>query len=287
MNQNKIKQYAIGIDIGGTNMKAVLFDGAKAIMDYKLATPKDTLEHFFIMINALIEPLLDQTKKDKIKIKGIGLSLAGVIDYKERKMLKANNIPIIDGVKVGDLLAARMNIPTEIDHDVNCFLRAEMKLGAGQKYNNAYGVIIGTGIGGAWWLNNEIYKGSRGGAGEIGEMVIDVENQLNIEMAYKKLTQNNPSTIAEEAYRGDVLAEKVFAEIGKYLGITFANMVNIIDPEVIIIGGGFVESSDLFISETKKTMREFIHSVESKKIKIVKSKLGENAGAIGAALLII
>lgn len=286
MNLNKTKQYAIGIDIGGTNMKAVLFDGSKVIMDYKLATPQDTLEHFLIMACALIEPLLDQAKKDKMKIKGIGVSLAGVIDYQSRKMLTANNIPVINGIRVGDLLTVRLNIPTEIDHDANCFLRAEMKFGAGQKFTNVYGVIIGTGIGGAWWNNNEIYQGFRGGAGEIGEMIVDVENHLNIEQVYKKLTQNSPSVMAEEAYRGDVLAEKTFKEIGKYLGITFANMVNIIDPETIIIGGGFVESSDLFLSEAKKTTCEFIHSAESKKIKILKSKLGENAGAIGAALMI-
>lgn len=286
MNTTKSKQYAIGIDIGGTNMKAVLFDGADVVMDYKLATPKDTLEHFLIMLNALAEPLFNKAQADKAKVKGIGLSIAGILDYKEKKVLKANNIPIIDGVKLGDLLSVKINAPVAMDHDVNCFLRAEMKLGAGKKFKNIYGIIIGTGIGGSWWFNNNTYRGSQGGAGEIGEMIIDAEKKLSLEAAYQKLTQNNPSTVAEEAYRGDILAEKIFEEIGNYLGAAFTNMVNLLDPEAIIIGGGFVESSDLFLSKTKKVMRDFIHSSKSKKIKILKSKLGENAGAIGAAMLV-
>ena len=117
-------------------------------------------------------------------------------------------------------------------------------------------------------------------------MVIDFESGVGLEEAYHKLTQSNPASLAEEAYRGDVLAEKMFEEVGRDLGIAFANIVNLIDPEVIIVGGGVVESSDLFLPKIKKTMREHIFSPEAKKIKILKSKLGENAGAIGAALLI-
>lgn len=284
VKENKI--YAIGIDIGGTNMKAVLFDGDKVIMDYKLATPKDTLDHILVMLNALIEPLFDKARQDKIKIKGIGLSIPGVHDYKTRKILNYQNVPVLNGVKLAEIVQKKFDLPVEMDNDANCFVRGEVKAGAGQKYSNVYGITIGTGIGGGWWFNNEIYQGARGGANEPGEMVIDAESGIRLEHAYQKLTQNNPASMAEEAYRGDVLAEKVYKEIGYSFGIAFANIVNIVDPEVIIIGGGVVESSDLFLSEIKKVMREYIHHPDSKNIKILKSKLGDDAGAIGAALLI-
>lgn len=285
------KTYSIGVDIGGTKMSAVLWDGKNVIADYLLATPKDNLEHFMIMLKALIEPLEARAVKDKALVKGVGLGVAGELDYKENKVLEAPNIPFINGQKLTINLAERIGMDNIMDNikmanDTHCFLSAEMKLGAGKKFKNVLGVIIGTGIGGAWWVNDHIYLGSHNGTRGPGWAIIDYKEGINLEQAYHKLAQNNPAALAEEAYRGDILAEKSYQEFGSYLGITLANVVNLIDPELIIIGGGVVESSELFISATKKIMRQYIKDEETKKIKIVKGKLGVQAGAIGAALLI-
>ncbi len=281
------KIYTIGVDIGGTKMSAVLFNGQEVVADYLLATPKDNLEHFMIMLKALIEPLQDRANKDKVLIKGIGIGIAAELDYQEDKIIEAPNIPFINGQKLPLNLSSRLGLKTvKMDNDAHCFLLAEMKLGAGKQYKNVLGVIIGTGIGGAWWLNDQIYLGSHGGVRGPGWSIIDYKEGIRLEQAYHKLAQNNPATMAEEAYRGDVLAEKSYQEFGHYLGVTLANIVNVIDPELIIIGGGVVESSDLFISTTKKIMRQYIKDEKTKKIKIVKGKLGANAGAIGAALLV-
>ncbi|MFH1232397.1 MAG: ROK family protein [Patescibacteria group bacterium] len=285
MASDNNKNYSIGIDIGGTKMSAVLFDGADILAEYMLTTPKDTFEHFMIMLNALIEPLLDKARQNKIIINGIGIGVAGALDYQEGRVLNSPNIPLLNDQRLTVYLEAKLGLSIKVDNDVNCFTRAEVKIGAGKKYKNIFGITIGTGIGGAWWFNNEIYLGAHGGAGEPGWMVVDYQNGIRLEDAYHKLAQNNPASMAEEAYRGDVLAEKSYQEFGQYLGITLANIVNIIDPEVIILGGGVVESSDLFLSVTKKSMRQYIMSPDSKVIKIIKSKLGEKAGAIGAAML--
>lgn len=268
-------------------MSAALWDGKNVIADYLLATPKDNLEHFMIMLKALIEPLGARAAKDKALVKGVGLGVAGELDYKENKVIEAPNIPFINGQKLTLNLAERLGLANiKMANDTHCFLAAEMKFGAGNKYKNVLGLIIGTGIGGAWWVNDQIYLGSHGGTRGPGWSIIDYKEGINLEQAYHKLAQNNPAALAEEAYRGDVLAEKSYQEFGSYLGITLANVVNLIDPELIIIGGGVVESSDLFISATKKIMRQYIKDEETKKIKIVKGKLGARAGAIGAALLI-
>jgi glucokinase len=281
------KQYSIGIDIGGTKMNAVLFDGKNIIADYLLATPRDSLDHFMVMLKALVEPLLEKASEDKVKIIGIGLGIAGVIDYKEEKMLESPNLGIINGVKIGEELQKIINLPIVIDNDGNCFVRAEATLGAAQKYQNVYGIIIGTGIGGGWWLNNNVYRAVHGGSGEPGEMIVEFESGMLLENAYHKLTQFNPANMAEEAYRGDVLAEKAYDEVGALLGTAFANIANLIAPELIVIGGGVVEASNLFLARAKRTMREHIASSEvKKKLKITKSKLGTHAGAIGAALLV-
>ena len=282
----KKKQYTIGIDIGGTSMKAILFDGEKVLADYSLGTPRDNLEHFMIMLQALVEPLIEKANELKIKVAGVGLGVAGWIDYVEEKMLVSPNIPLINGVKLGQLLSQRIELPVIMENDAACFVRAEALLGAGKKFNSVYGFTIGTGIGGGWCIDGKTFRGKWGGTGEPGRMIIDFNEGLQLENAYHKLTQNNPAQIAEEAYRGDVLAEKTFEEVGKYLGIAFANIVNIISPDIIIVGGGVIESSVLFLSTAQKTMKNYILSEQARKhVTIAKAKLGNHAGAIGAALL--
>lgn len=283
-----IKKYAIGVDIGGTNMKAVLWNGKKTLMDYSLGTPKDNVNHLLIMIKALVEPLIERADKDKAKVSGIGLSVAGTHDFNNKKIALSPNIPILDGVKLGELLSRIIKLPVKMDNDANCFVRAEAREGAGAKFNNIYGIVISTGVGGGWWLNKKIYRGAHGGAGEPGALIIDFTDAIRLETAYQKLNQNNPLNLATEAYRGDLLARRSYEEIGRLLGTACANIVNIVDPEAIIIGGGTTKSSDLFLSELKKEMDKHILSpVAAEKIKILKSKLGDDAGAIGAALMII
>ena len=269
-------------------MSAVLFDGEKVIADYTLATPKDDLEHFMIMLKALIEPLQDKARASESIVKAMGVGIAGMLDLKENKIVEAPNLPLLNGLKLPENLSAKLGIEQiKIDNDAHCFLRAEMKFGAGRKYKNVFGITVGTGIGGAWWSGNEIYQGAHSSATEVGWLTVDFKAGMRLEEAYHKLMQNSPAALADEAYRGDVLAQKFYDELGHYLGISLANVVNILDPELIIVGGGVIESSDLFLSRTKKIMREYIKSPESKVIKIVKSKLGANAGAIGAALLVV
>lgn len=284
---NANKNYIIGVDIGGTKMSAVLFDGQKVLADYTLATPKDNLEHFMIMLKALVEPLQDKAKAANAVIKGVGAGVAAMLDFSESRIAEAPNLPLLNNLKLPDNLAARLGVEDiKIDNDANCFLRAEMKFGAGRKYKNAFAITVGTGIGGAWWQGGEIYRGSHGGAAEIGWLTVDFKEGIRLEQAYHKLMQSSPAALADEAYRGDPLAQKSYDEFGHYLGISLANAVNLLDPEIIIVGGGVVESSDLFLSRTKKIMRQYIKSPEAKAVKIVRGKLGANAGAIGAALLI-
>lgn len=280
-----MKKYTIGIDIGGTNMKAVLFNGEKIIMDYSLATPRDTLDHLIIMIIALVKPLEEKARGLKVKIDGIGLSVAGTHDFAKGIITDSPNIPLLNGVELKKLIAEKLGMTVEMDNDGNCFVRAEVKLGAAKKHKNVYGIIISTGIGGGWWFKNRAYRGEHGGAGEPGAMIIDFGDLINLEESYKKLNQNNSLNLATEAYRGDELAKKAYEEIGKLLGVACANIINILDPEVIVIGGGATDSSDLFFSQIKKTIPKLVLNTLSKKTKIIKGKLGNDSGAIGAALL--
>lgn len=280
------KKYAIGLDIGGTKMFGILFDGEKVVSEYSLATPTDDLDHFFIMIKALIDPLEEKARELKAKVEGIGLGVPANIDFDENKAMKAPNLAIINNIKVAEKVQQLTGRDTVMDNDANCFVRAEMLRGVGRGYTNGYGLTIGTGIGSAWYYDGGIYRGAHGNAGEPGEMIIDFDNGIRLEPAYQKITHKNAADLAEKAYRGDPLAEQTFVEVGRYLGIAIANIINLVDPEIVILGGSVSNSSDLFLSHTKKAVREFVIEEVFRKVKITKGKLDGQAGAIGAALLV-
>jgi glucokinase len=279
--------YRLGIDIGGSKMRAVLINHHdKVIEDSILATPKDSLNHLLIMIKAVIEPLIERAAKDQIHIDSLGIGIAGTLSVDRDKILISPNLGIIDNVKLLDRLRDEFDWrwPMLMDNDANCFTRGEALLGAGSDLENVYGITIGTGIGAGWWYNGEIYAGSTGAANELSDMIIDFDHQITLEQAYQKLTQNNARLLAQEAYEGDILAEKAFAELGDYLGIAFANIVNLINPSIIVVGGGVAAVSELFLGAAKRAMEKYTPS-HLTKTKIVHAKLGDNAGAIGAAIL--
>lgn len=264
-------------------MLGVLWDGDKVVSEYQLATPRDSLDKFLVMAKALVEPLV---KEAGGFVSGIGIGVAGIIDYDDNRVLESPNLKILNGIKLADKVAEMVSLPVKIDNDGNTFLRAEMVMGAGQKYSNVYGIVIGTGIGGAWWFNGDIYRAVHGGSGEPGEMIIDFDEGTKLELAFHQLMQFNPAGMAEEAYSGDALADRAYEELGDYLGKALANIANLLAPELFILGGSVTQSSDLFLSEAKKTLKLNIASSELKKhLKVVKSKTGPQAGAIGAALL--
>ncbi len=281
------KTYTIGIDIGGTKMMGILFDGKKVISEFQLATPTDSISHFSAMLNALIDPLVKHAQKDNVEIRGIGIGMAGVVDKKNNTVLNAPNIGITNGAKLSELIKTQKTLPVKIDNDASCFLRAEIKLGAAKKFKNCYGVIIGTGVGGAWWYNGDTYNGSHGGAGEPGMTIVNYEKNIVLESEYQKLTNNNAKKLVEDLYRADPYAQKSFKKIGAMFGAMFAGIVNILDPEAIVVGGGAgIGAGDHFLPYAKNIMRQDISSPNAQKVKILKGKLDKYAGAIGAALLV-
>jgi glucokinase len=282
-----IKQYVIGLDVGGTKIRGGLWNGEKIIADYELATPQDNLDHFLVMAKAVVDPLLEKADSDKVKVAGIGIGIPGEIEEKTGKLYGAPNLPILNGKPVIGLLNNLFNLPVRVDNDAKTFIRGEVLAGAAKQRVSAYGITLGTGIGAAWWANNDVYKGSFGGANEAGHSVINISAAMDFETSFHQLTQNNPGKLSQEAILGDQLAQKAFAEFGRNLGALMANIVNLIEPEVFVLGGSVMDSADLFLAEAKKTMKQYILlPFAASKVKVLKSKLGPNAGVIGAALLI-
>ncbi len=281
---SKIPEYYLGVDIGGTNLKAILLDeNKKELKSYNLATPKDNVEHFFIMLKALIDPLIKISIKNKAKIRGIGLGVPGIYNPETRKIIKLPNIPLLNNVDIISRIEKEFELPIKIDNDANCFLTAEVKMNLEKKYKNIFALTLGTDVGSAWWVDNKIYRGKNKSVNEITRMVI--ENPNNLKVIYQSLVGSNAEELAENAYRGDKNAQETFEKVGHYLGIACANVVNLIDPEIIVMGGNVVKSSDLFFPKIRKIIEKLAMHPEAKNIKIVKAKVKGEVGAKGAALL--
>jgi glucokinase len=278
------KKFVIGVDVGGSKISAVLFDGKKVLAGRTMATPASSLKEFLSALDDLIFPFL---KNKKQKINGIGLGIPGIMDQKKEKILRCPNLSILDNVKLPALIQKRFNLKVAIANDADCFLRAEALTGVGRGKKNIFGLTIGTGIGGGWWIDNNVYVGANGAGGEPGRMIVNFSEPVELEKVYHDLMKSNPLEMFNQAKNVDQSAQKNFSEFGRQLGLALANIANLLDPEMFVIGGSVIGAEKYFLPIAEKTMRANLMSAEAKKkIKVVKSSLGALAGSIGAALLI-
>ena len=184
-------------------------------------------------------------------------------------------------------------IKTTINNDANCFVLGETLFGAGKDCSIAYGVTLGTGFGSGIVMNKKIYNGATGTASEIwyfrynGGIIEDYISGKGIQNIYKKLTDNQlePPEILAKAKNGESPAVTAWKEFGKHLGIALSYVVNVLDPEVIIVGGSLSNAFGFFIDSLRETLTKHIHDKPAQHLKIKLNTLGELGGVIGAASL--
>lgn len=200
----------------------------------------------------------------------------------------APNFPALVGWEIGTELDKIFGAPPTIVNDAKAFIFAETQRGAAKEVKNAVGLTLGSGLGGGIYLNGTLYLG-RGSAGEVGHAILDLPNRKEAEefvsAKFFQKFQADPHPLRQQAEAGDAFAKSAFEEFGKNLGVVVANLVNLLDPEAVVLGGGIAGAFELFIEETQATAAELIVNPESKRIPILKTALGPAAGAIGAALL--
>jgi len=226
---------------------------------------------FFDKLEKVIGELIKKAGGKK-NIRGIGCGIGGALDLEKGIILSWSNIKFLDKLNIKSWLKKQFNYEVRIDNDAKCFIRAEYLFGAGKGYKNIVGITLGTGVGGGIIIGGKMVYGENGSAGEIGHMIINNGKDLE-ETTVKQMRKLKFSKIAAK-------------EFEKNLGIGLANIINILDPEIIIIGGGAAKTVEAFILKARKIAEKFIVSPQAEKnVKILKGKLGENAGAIGAAAL--
>ena len=248
----------IGIDIGGTKIAGVVFDGKKSVKELTIVAPK-TLAEF----KRNLMKLFDFLSAD-YNISAVGIGMAGVIDAKRKVAVYSPNIKYINNFDFKKLFGKSLKI--EVANDAKCFALAEAKLGQGRKFKSVVGVILGTGVGSGLVQNGKIYTGQHYGAGEVGRMLYDGKHTF--ESLFKKGRDARNSR-----------------QLSQIVGVLLGNVCRAYDPDVVILGGGVaMDKKRNFVEGAKKICVNMLSSYRIKP-KIVVSKL-KNAGAIGAALLV-
>lgn len=295
----KTKDLIIGIDIGGTKVKLILLHGNKVIIEDKyLVKSFKTSREFLATLIAHIELLIKDYPK--YRITGIGIGLPGVLDERREKIIVPPNLSIIKNIDFIKTLKSRFNLPVRIENDTNAMALAEMIWGHGKDKQSMVLLSLGTGVGGGIVYRHgnkvKLLIGHRGSAGEIGHMIInfngvegsrkrgELEQYASIKFLRRR-SSKHALIIQQAAESGSKLAQKIYAELGHYLGFGLANIVNIFDPEIIVLGGGISEAYKFIIKSAKSSMKSNILSPRSSVIPVLKSKLGDKGGAMGAAAL--
>lgn len=286
----------IGIDLGGTKIAGVLATpSGKVLMDVNI--PTEASKGKKKVIGNIKKAIHMLKNSHKVKLKAIGIGVPGPILYEKGIIIEAPNLPGWKRVNIKKILEKEFKIPVFVDNDANCAALAEAWFGAGKFARNFIYMTVSTGIGGGIIIDKKIYRGATGSAGEFGHMKIEAHGPkcgcgkhgcleaLASGSALKRKTGVEALSLELAARQGDKKAQQAIQEIAHYLAIGISNLVNIFNPEMVIIGGGLSNMRELLICPIKKEFKNYVLSVPAKSVKIVRAKLGTNAGVLGAAAL--
>lgn len=300
--------YSIGIDVGGTNIKFGLVNAQGVIVARTRLVTEDLLSSRKKMIVAIIEKNQELMAVKKLKAKnvqGIGFGFPGLIDPQQGKVIFLPNIPGWKNVPLKSLIEKALNIPTYIDNDVNLITLGEWRFGAGRGVKNLMCVTLGTGVGAGLILDNALYRGEGFVAGEIGHMPLNekgpdcscggkacferyVGNKETLKGAQRKLKRRDVALedIYALALKGDAAAMKIWEDFAVRVGNGLVGAVNLLNPRLIVLGGGVSNSYRLISKTILKTIKARSMKVQGQMIKIARAKLGDDAGIIGAHVLV-
>jgi len=315
-----MKKYRIGVDIGGTNVKIALvdFDG-KIIYSNTVPTRAEMgYEAGINNIKLAIKDLMKETNEDEKTIEAIGFGLPGQIDYKEGIVKNLPNIPGWVNIPLAKIIQDEFSIPTKLDNDVRCAALGELNFGAGKGCQNLICITIGTGIGSGIVLNGKLVRGAANAAGEIGHIKMSLKDgplcgcgdygcfeayasgPAIVTMAkeyisggksakYKEIAQDGiitPYAVAQAALQNDAVSIQIFKQIGTIIGVGLASVINLLNPEKIIIGGGVADAGDILLNPIRNAIADRAMPIQASSVSVVPAQLANAAGVIGASLLI-
>ncbi len=307
----------VGVDVGGTKVLAVALNGATLELsefEARLPTPLGG----DAIVDAIASAIATVGASVGDALTAVGVGIPGLVD-KSGRLRVGPNLPGVTEYPFATELAQRLGVPVTVDNDATCAAWAERQRGASQGASDAVLVALGTGIGAGLVAGGRLQRGANGFAGEPGHMVVDPNGppcpcgrrgcwerfasgsglgRLAREAAHAgradhvvALAGGDPEDVRGEhvtdaARAGDAEALQVFRQFAWWVALGIANLVNVLDPEVVVIGGGLVEAGDVLLRPVREAHRELVLAADHRPdVRIVEAALGEQAGAVGAALL--
>lgn len=311
-----LAKFIVGIDLGGTNLKVALIDLKYQIRDRGLLNTRRFIARQgpggarFVKKDNLIQAIIDSingilidNNLESADILGIGLGLPGPIDAEKGIVHFFPNIPGWKEVKLKNILERKLRLPVFLDNDANLMSLAEYRLGAAKGSRAAVCVTLGTGVGAGIIIEGSLYRGAKNASGEIGHIPIN-ENGPQCTCGGKACLEayigNN--RIAEEARRlfgrnisleelsrlakkHNKLAMRIWLRVSRRLATALAGVVNLLNPDCIVIGGGVANAGKILFDSLRKDVSARAMRVQARQLKIYRARLGNDAGVIGAAIL--
>jgi len=303
----------IAVDLGGTKLAAAVFDGEGAV-GRSAVEPTDLSGEDAVL--AQLERVIVTLEEGEFAALGVGVP--STIDQRTGRAVASVNIPL-EGVDLRDRLAERFGVPVVVENDANAATVAEHRLGAGRGSRHMVMLTLGTGVGGGLILDGRLYRGSVGAAGELGHITLDLDGPpcqgscpgrghlealasgLAAEILAERVAAERPDgdlgraaaagraidarLAVELAAAGPGDARDVLEHVGFHLGVGIADLVNVFNPEVVVVGGGFADARELVLGPARNVVAERALAPARDEARIVPAELGSEAGLVGAALV--
>jgi fructokinase len=294
-----MSRYAVGIDLGGTKVEACLVNESRKILARERRPSEPGLGRERVVSNILE---LVAATAGGARFEAVGMGTPGTYHPGDDIMYGAPHTPLYEKPRLISLLRSKLPGPLIVENDANCLALAEFFAQCHGRYNTVMAVIMGTGMGSGLILDNRLHRGPNGNAGEIGHTSIDINGRLcecgrrgcgeaylsgpSLSRRYADLADEkiDAREIAARYEKGDSRAMAVFDESFRILGELFANCVNTLDLDAVVLGGG-VSNIPLWYDHVPPVMNRAIFGIPNRRVPILKAVLGDSAGVLGAAFL--
>lgn len=295
-----------GIDVGGTFTKIALVDEeSRIVAKVSISSAGFSVKETFVKkVKGAMRAILDNCSLGWDDVKGIGIGVPGQVDFEQGIVINLTNIKGWGHFHLVNYLKSFFKIPVLVENDANCMALAEVRMGAAQGASYALCMTLGTGVGAGLIIHNEIYRSPYFFGGEIGHVPVRLDgakcvcggagcleqyvgNRAIALKAKKIFKREIPlERLSEMASQGNKKARMVWEDAGNILGMAIAGIMNVFNPQVIVIGGGVALAGKVLFDSVEETVKKHAMKFLKKKVRIRAAELGNDAGVLGAALLV-